>query len=156
MRDMAGGSYLAALKSTFMAELLSMNLLMAGMMPTVMNLRRHVASADNPLTPQFWFVMSMGLLVGFIIAYPMNWWLVANNLKHGMMTVRPAKAQAGAPHPAAPAAMSGMAHAGSDMSHMSHTSMAMDGSRTLRPPLAVMALLSFLALAAGLAIALRP
>ncbi|HTG23545.1 MAG TPA: DUF4396 domain-containing protein, partial [Reyranella sp.] len=36
MRDMAGGTYLAALKSTFMAELLSMNLLMAGMMPTMM------------------------------------------------------------------------------------------------------------------------
>jgi hypothetical protein len=30
--------------------------------------------------------MSMGLLVGFVIAYPMNWWLVANHLKHGMMT----------------------------------------------------------------------
>jgi Domain of unknown function (DUF4396) len=37
------------------------------------------------MTPRFWFVMSMGLLVGFAIAYPMNWWLVANHLKHGMM-----------------------------------------------------------------------
>jgi hypothetical protein len=153
MRDMAGGSYLAALKSTFIAELLSMNLLMAGMIPTVMNLRRHVASADNPLTSQFWFVMSMGLLVGFIITYPMNWWLVANHLKHGMMTVRPANAHEGAPGHAGREAMSGMAHADSQMSHMS---MAMDGPRTLRPPLAVMALLSFVALAAGLAIALRP
>ena len=89
MRDMAGGSYLQALKSTFMSELLSMNLLMAGMIPTMMILRRYVAAADNPLTPNFWFVMSMSLLVGFIIAYPMNWWLVANHLKHGMMTVRP-------------------------------------------------------------------
>ena len=32
--------------------------------------------------------MSMALLAGFIVAYPMNWWLVANHLKHGMMTVR--------------------------------------------------------------------
>ncbi len=93
MRDMAGGSYLGALKSTFLSELLSMNLLMAGMMPTVMILRRHLPGADNPTTPIFWFVMSMGLLVGFIIAYPMNWWLVANKLKHGMMTVRPAHAR---------------------------------------------------------------
>ena len=46
-------------------------------------------AADNPLTPNFWFVMSMGLLVGFVVAYPINWWLVANHLKHGMMTVRP-------------------------------------------------------------------
>jgi Domain of unknown function (DUF4396) len=151
MRDMAGGSYASALKSTFMAELLSMNLLMAGMMPTMMILRRHVPDADNPLTPNFWFVMSMALLVGFIIAYPMNWWLVANHLKHGMMTVR--RATAGAPAHAAAAGMSGMAPAGPAMSHMS---MPMAGGHTLRPPIAVMALLSFLALAAGLAIALLP
>jgi hypothetical protein len=151
MRGMAGGSYVSALKSTFMAELLSMNLLMAGMMPTMMILRRHVPAADNPLTPNFWFVMSMALLVGFILAYPMNWWLVANHLKHGMMTVRPATA--GAPGHAAEAAMSGMAPAGPGMSHMS---MPMEGGHTLRPPIAVMALLSLLALAAGLAIALLP
>jgi hypothetical protein len=95
--------------------------------------------------------MSMALLVGFILAYPMNWWLVANHLKHGMMTVRPATA--GAPGHAAEAGMSGMAPAGPAMSHMS---MPMEGGHTLRPPIAVMALLSFLALAAGLAIALLP
>jgi hypothetical protein len=122
-----------------------MNLLMAGMMPTMMILRRHVEAADNPLTPNFWFVMSMALLVGFIIAYPMNWWLVANHLKHGMMTVRPATA--------GEASMSGMAAAGPSMSHMS---MPMETGHALRPPIAVMALLSFLALAAGLAIAVLP
>src|SRR5271169_1702233 len=35
MRDMAGGSYTRALAETFTSELLSMNLLMAGMIPTV-------------------------------------------------------------------------------------------------------------------------
>ena len=73
-----------------MPELLSMNLLMAGMVPTVMALRRQIASGADPMTPFFWFVMSIGLVVGFVIAYPINWWLVANHLKHGMMTVRPA------------------------------------------------------------------
>src|SRR5215831_11301964 len=71
MRDMAGGSYLRALKGTFTAELLSMNVLMAGMVPTVMALKAHIATAADPLNPSFWFVMSMGLLVGFIVAYPM-------------------------------------------------------------------------------------
>src|ERR1700751_5847590 len=85
MRDMAGGSYSRALVSTFVAELLSMNLLMAGMVPTVMALKSRIPSAADPTTPRFWFVMSMGLLVGFIFAYPMNWWLVAYHLKHGMM-----------------------------------------------------------------------
>ncbi len=33
--------------------------------------------------------MSMALLSGFVVTYPINWWLVAKGLKHGMMTVRP-------------------------------------------------------------------
>jgi len=33
--------------------------------------------------------MSMALLAGSIVAYPMNWWLVRYHLKHGMMTVPP-------------------------------------------------------------------
>jgi hypothetical protein len=72
------------LKTTFAPELLSMNFLMTGMLPTVMILRKYVASPGGPGTPSFWFVMSMGLLVGFVVSYPMNWWLVANHLKHGM------------------------------------------------------------------------
>jgi Domain of unknown function (DUF4396) len=146
MRDMAGGSYRRALTGTFMPELLSMNLLMAGMVPTVMALRRWIEPAADPTTPSFWFVMSMGLLVGFIVAYPMNWWLVTYNLKHGMMTVRPAGAAVGAHGHGTRAPMDRAPHAG----------MSMDGAPTPRPPLPVMALLSFLALAAGVAIAFLP
>jgi len=142
MRDMAGGSYRRALTGTFVSELLSMNLLMAGMVPTVMALRRYIGPAVDPMTPSFWFVMSMGLLVGFIVAYPMNWWLVSHHLKHGMMTVRPADAAVAAHDHGAHAGMAGAPHAG----------MSMD-SPAPRPPVPVMALLSFLALAAGVAIA---
>jgi hypothetical protein len=143
MRDMAGGSYRRALADTFIAELLSMNVLMAGMVPTVMTLRRHIPSAADPLNPSFWFVMSMGLLVGFIVAYPMNWWLVAHHLKHGMMTVRPAVATARA-H--GPGAMAGAAHA--------EPGMIMDRGDATRPPVPVMVLLSFVVLAAGVVLAL--
>jgi Domain of unknown function (DUF4396) len=94
MRDMAGGSYRKSLAGTFMAELLSMNLLMAGMVPTVMGAAGAHPISSHPTTPHFWFIMSMGLLVGFVVAYPMNWWLVAHHLKHGMMTVRPLGAAA--------------------------------------------------------------
>ena len=114
MRDAAGGSYPVALKRTFVPELLSMNLLMAGMVPTAMALRRRVALAGDPAHARFWFVMSMALLVGFIVAYPMNWWLVANHLKHGMMTVRSKKETAGA----AMSMRGGMAMGGGEMSDM--------------------------------------
>jgi hypothetical protein len=95
----------------------------------------------------------MGLLVGFAVSYPINWWLVANHLKHGMMTVRPA----GAHDQAAEAVMSEMSHEGPHMSqdsHMSDPSMPMDSGQVPWPPVPVMALLSYLALAASAAIAL--
>src|SRR5262245_27581097 len=139
MRDMAGGSYLRALRSTFVAELLSMNLLMAGMVPTVMALKSRIPFAADPASPRFWFVMSMGLLVGFIFAYPMNWWLVAHHLEHGMMTVLPPAAHA--------AAHAGMAAAAPP------ASMSMGSGEPPWPSIPVMTLLSFLALAAGVAIA---
>jgi hypothetical protein len=41
----------------------------------VMILKAHIQSARDPTTPSFRFVMSMGILVGFVIAHPMSWWL---------------------------------------------------------------------------------
>jgi hypothetical protein len=152
MRDSAGGSYLGALANTFLPELLSMNFLMAGMVPTVMTLKTVVKSANNPTTPNFWFVMSMGLLVGFIIAYPINWWLVANHLKHGMMTVRPTAQGAGAAGQGGHVGMAGMTDGTGGMAHAAST-MSMGAGQPTRPPLPVMALVSFLVLAGGVALA---
>jgi hypothetical protein len=146
MRDTAGGSYQRALGTTFIPELLSMNLLMAGMVPSVMILRAQIPSASDPNMPSFWFVMSMGLLVGFIVAYPMNWWLVANHLKHGMMTVRPSSAIGGAQKHGGYAAMDGTPKA----AHF----MTMGSTAAPRPPVPVMTLLSILALGLGVSIAL--
>ena len=86
----------------------------------------------------------MGLLVDFIIAYPMNWWLVANHLKHGMMTIRPKKE-------ARMAMVMGddeMAKGSGEMGGM-----AMDVQQEPSPSVATMTVLSFIALAAGLALA---
>jgi hypothetical protein len=153
MRDMAGGSYVRSLSSTFIPELLSMNLLMAGMVPTMIILRSALAPAAGPDSPAFWFVMSMALLAGFIVAYPMNWWLVAHHLKHGMMTVRRADVQApaGAHVEAGHAAMGVAAHVGGGgpvpPSGMDHRPTAPV------PPVPVMIVVSLVALAAGLMIA---
>lgn len=108
MRAMTGGSYTRALASTFLPEFLSMNLLMSAMMLVASLGWAALGGEPSPLAPAFWFVMSMALLAGFIAAYPMNWWLVAKGLKHGMSTVRdPAAAQS-----ARKPARSGEAHAG--------------------------------------------
>jgi hypothetical protein len=140
MRDMVGGSYARSLTSTFIPELLSMNLLMAGMVPVMMLLKMQLGGG-SPASPAFWFVMSMALLAGAILAYPMNWWLVSYHLKHGMMTVR-AKPVAAHIH-GAPAAAPAPETQAMDMGRkpMPH------------PSVPVMTLLSFAAFAVGLAIA---
>ncbi len=83
-----GGSYRRALATTILPEFLSMNLVMTGMMLVASLGRIAIGGRFSPLTPEFWFVMSMALLSGFLTAYPINWWLVAKGLKHGMTTVR--------------------------------------------------------------------
>jgi len=92
--------------------------------------------------------MSMALMAGFVAAYPMNWWLVARQLKHGMLTVRSAVAQA---HQG----MSGMQH----QSYGAHGMGAMPGHSAHAAPAVpaaafeIVTVLSFLVLAAGIAVA---
>jgi hypothetical protein len=127
-----------------------MNLLMAAMVPTMMILRSVLAPTAGPGAPVFWFVMSMALLAGFIAAYPMNWWLVANHLKHGMMTIRPAQAEAVMGETGG---HSGMNHAVQGSPHAAMASQMTEGRAAPVPPVAVMTLVSFVALAAGLLVA---
>ena len=88
MRGVMGGSYLGALRQTILSEWLSMNAVMAGMIPVMILLMTRHTSAMEPSSVRFWGVMSLATLVGLAVAYPVNVWLVAAGLKHGMGTVR--------------------------------------------------------------------
>ena len=88
MRDMLGGSYWQAVRRTFLPELISMNMVMAGMIPVMVALMNRDMSAMEPTGLRFWGVMSLATLVGGALAYPANAWLVRRGLKHGMGTVR--------------------------------------------------------------------
>ncbi|MEM6890953.1 MAG: DUF4396 domain-containing protein [Pseudomonadota bacterium] len=81
------GSYGQAVRKTFFAETVSMNMVMTGMIPTMVLLTAAWPGSEDPLTPQFWFRMSLATIVGAVIAFPINKWLVANHLKHGCMTL---------------------------------------------------------------------
>ncbi len=88
MKDMLGGSYWQAVKSSFLPEWLSMNAVMAGMIPVMIILMTRDMRAMEPTSLRFWGIMSFATLVGAGLAYPVNWWLVKNGLKHGMGTER--------------------------------------------------------------------
>ncbi|MBJ78164.1 MAG: hypothetical protein CMH80_00375 [Nitrospinae bacterium] len=149
MRDSQGGSYRRALSNTFLPELVSMNALMAGMVPLMSFMMASIPGAHNPLAARFWFTMSMALLLGFILAYPINWWLVSRNLKHGMMTVRPN----GSP----PVAHDSRDHGTIDPQTMgdTHDSHAgADGKTATGTEVAIVTIISFVMLGVGLIVTL--
>jgi len=78
------------------AEFFSMITMMGGMLFTMLVIIPYVLSSmsmpmtsmDMPMpmpdTYAFWGVAWFGLLIGTIVPYPMNWWLVSIGWKHGM------------------------------------------------------------------------
>jgi manganese oxidase len=89
MKDMMGGTYWQNVRRSFLPEFISMNAMMAGMgsLMSFLMMGRDMRAMD-PLELLFWGVMSLGVIVGFATAYPVNVWLVAEQLKHGLMTER--------------------------------------------------------------------
>ncbi len=89
MKSMYGGDYRQALKHSFMPEWLSMNMMMAGMIPVMVRLMMgNDMRAMEPTQLLYWGVMSLGIGAGFFVAYPINIWLVSVGLKHGITTER--------------------------------------------------------------------
>jgi Domain of unknown function (DUF4396) len=171
MRDMLGGSYGAALERSFMPEWLSMNAVMAGMTPVMVMLMSHDMQAMEVTSFRLWGVMSLATLVGAVIAYPVNVWLVTVGLKHGMGSVRVLGAgghsleaeatrirtTSGEQPLGLTSAMAGPGtatadHTPQDREPAEHAKMSMKGGAT-GPQLAAVTLLTLLALGAGVVLA---
>ena len=89
MKSMMGGIYWENVRKTFIPEFISMNAMMSGMAPVMSLLMMgRDMRAMEPTELIFWGVMSLGVIVGFAVAYPVNVWMVSRNLKHGLMTQR--------------------------------------------------------------------
>jgi hypothetical protein len=41
-------------------------------------------AALTPAQPSYWFMMQIGMSLGFLTAYPMNWWLLKSGIKEKM------------------------------------------------------------------------
>ncbi|MFZ5674706.1 MAG: DUF4396 domain-containing protein [Pseudomonadota bacterium] len=90
MKSMMGGSYWENVRRSFLPEFISMNFMMAGMAPVMSFLMMgRDMRAMEPTQLLFWGVMSLGVIIGFVTAYPANVWMVARGLKHGLMIERP-------------------------------------------------------------------
>jgi hypothetical protein len=107
MLAMYNGDYWLAVRKTFFAETVSMNMVMVGMIPTMVILMHAIPGAESPFHATFWAVMSLATMAGMATAYPINSWMVRRGLKHGMMSAMP-KPKPGATEPM---------EAGMEMSH---------------------------------------
>ena len=93
MIGMFNNNYFKAVRKTIFVETVSMNMVMVGMIPVMVVLLHEFPSSDDPWNPLFWFRMSMGTVVGGLIGFPINWWMVHKGIKHGCMST-PEKAMA--------------------------------------------------------------
>jgi len=171
MRKTMGGSYLENVRRSFLPEFISMNCMMGAMAPVMVFLMMgRDMRAMWPGEPLFWMVMSLGVIAGFAIAYPVNVWMVARGLKHGLTTERTdamagmdhgdmqmAKSSAAGTKRTSAAAKAGKTPkaAGGEMAGMDHGDMPMAGGAGMaadvtRPQLVTITLFTFLMLAAGM------
>ena len=142
MRDMLGGSYVAAVRWTVIPEWLSMNCVMAGMVAVMVIIRTHAKGTTDVGDVRFWAVLSLAVLTGLIVAYPVNVPLVAKQLKHGMGTVR-ALGEGGEP----------LAHQPAASAHGGHEAMEMKPVTVTTAEINAVATLTIVLLAAGVVLA---
>jgi len=82
MKQLSAG---AAFKAALKADALSLTAWQLGMygwmaICTFAIFHRELKATD----PLFWFMMQIGMLCGFLTAYPVNWWLIKKKIKEAM------------------------------------------------------------------------
>jgi hypothetical protein len=84
MKSTFDDRYWRAVRGTFLPETLSMNAVMAGMIPVMFFLMSRDTSAMQPNSVRFWGTMSLAFVVSMVTTFPVNWWLVKRGLKNGI------------------------------------------------------------------------
>ncbi|WP_411954294.1 DUF4396 domain-containing protein [Alkalibacillus sp. S2W] len=42
------------------------------------------SNPPTPVEPTFWFMMQIAMILGFLVSYPANWWLIQKGIKEAM------------------------------------------------------------------------
>ena len=74
------------LKAAVRADTLSLAAFEVGLFGSMILLQL-VTFSQRPLEPDepaYWFLMQIGIILGFLTAYPANWWLVRSQFKERM------------------------------------------------------------------------
>ena len=81
MRNLHGWpAIVAALK----ADTISLIAFEVGLFVFMYWMSKHLHPHFEPDTPEYWFLMQMGMVLGFFTSYPANWWLIRQGWKEAM------------------------------------------------------------------------
>lgn len=83
MRDL---SVSQGIKEAIKADTLSLTAFQVGLYGwmAVMQFVLFPGEALHPNTATYWFLMQIGMILGFATAYPVNWWLIKRGIKEAM------------------------------------------------------------------------
>ena len=73
-----------ALKEAIKADTLSLVMFEIGLFGWMALVALVLIGNLYPISPVFWFMMQIGMILGFFTSYPANWWLVKKGIKQGM------------------------------------------------------------------------
>jgi hypothetical protein len=77
-------SFETALKEAIKADTLSLVMFEMGLFGWMAFVAFVFIGILYPVSPVFWFMMQVGMILGFFASYPANWWLVKKGIKQGM------------------------------------------------------------------------
>ena len=86
MRDLSPGQGLVAALKADVLSLTAWQVGMYGFMAFAQFylFRTLLGTSLNVAEPEFWFMMQIAMICGFVTSYPVNWWLIRSGIKERM------------------------------------------------------------------------
>jgi hypothetical protein len=81
MRSISGWP---AIKAALKADTISLIAFEVGLFAFMYWMDRHFQPHLKPTQPEYWFLMQVGMIIGFFTAFPANWWLIRKGWKEAM------------------------------------------------------------------------
>jgi hypothetical protein len=81
MRNLSGWP---GIKAALKADTISLTAFEIGLFAFMFWMSHHFHPRLEPTRPEYWFLMQVGMVIGFFTSFPANWWLIRNGWKEAM------------------------------------------------------------------------
>lgn len=81
MRNISGWP---GIKAALKADTISLTAFEIGLFAFMFWMSHHFHPRLEPMQPEYWLLMQLGMIIGFFTSYPANWWLIRKGWKEAM------------------------------------------------------------------------